>query len=107
MYAFDILARIDGNQVNHVLGIDFVHSATEVGLSEVALFDTKAYDCGVDDKVIVVSPTLTREARQFARHQRIRVLEHDDRMARLAAAVITGVARRQAGRQESRSQINW
>jgi general secretion pathway protein E len=92
IYSFDILARVEGEQVNQVLGVDFLHSATEVGLSEVALFDTKAYDCGVDDKVIVVSPTITREARQFALHQRIRVLEHDDRMTRLAAAVISGIA---------------
>ncbi len=74
VYSFDILARVEGGQVSRLLGVDFLHSATEVGLSEVALFDTKAYDCGVDDKVIVVSPTLTSQARQFALHQRIRVL---------------------------------
>jgi general secretion pathway protein E len=91
VYSFDLVARIEGDEVNQVLGVDFLHSSTQVGLSEVALFDTRAYDCGVDDKVLVVSPTLTSEARQFARHQHIRVFEHDDRLARLAAAVITGI----------------
>ncbi|MCK4697308.1 MAG: Flp pilus assembly complex ATPase component TadA, partial [Dehalococcoidia bacterium] len=38
-------------------------------------FDTKAYEVGLDDKVIVVSPALSPEARQFAEHQRIRVFE--------------------------------
>ena len=42
---------------------------------QVALFDTKAYDVSLDDKVIVVSPGLSSEARQFAEQQRMKVLE--------------------------------
>jgi general secretion pathway protein E len=91
-YTFDVLAFMEGEQIEQVLAVDFLHSATEVGLREVALFDTKAYDCGIDDKVVVVSPSLNAEARQFAQHQRIRVFEHNDRLAGLAAAVITGLA---------------
>jgi len=74
-HAFDILAHIDGEQVSHRIAIDFLDSDKEVGLEQVALFDTKAYDVGIDDKFIVVSPHLSPEAKQFAQHQRIRVLE--------------------------------
>ncbi len=74
-HAFDILAYIDGEQVSHRVAIDFLDGDKEVGLEQVALFDTKAYDVGIDDKFIVVSPHLTAEAKQFAQHQRIRVLE--------------------------------
>ncbi|MCJ7743660.1 MAG: GspE/PulE family protein, partial [Dehalococcoidales bacterium] len=74
-YAFDVLAYTDGEQVSHRLAIDFLNSDKEVGLEQVALFDTKAYDAGIDDKFIVVSPGLSPEAKQFAQHQRIRILE--------------------------------
>lgn len=74
-YAFDILAHIDGEQVSQRVAIDFLNSDKEVSLEQVALFDTKAYDAGIDDKFIVVSPGLSPEAKQFAQHQRIRILE--------------------------------
>ena len=80
-HAFDILARIDGDQVERTLAVDFLNSAKEVGLDQVALFDTKAFDAAIDAKVIVVSPTLTNEARQFAQHQHIRVLEWNPKPA--------------------------
>jgi general secretion pathway protein E len=86
-YTFDILARIEGEQVGQTLTVDFLRSHDEIGLSEVALFDTKAFDCGVDDKVLVVSPGLTPEARQFAQHQRIRVLEHNEKLTARAVAL--------------------
>ena len=34
----------------------------EIGLEQISLFDTKAYEAGIDDKVIVVSPRLSPEA---------------------------------------------
>ncbi len=74
-YTFDILAHIDGEQVSQRVAIDFLNSDKEVSLEQVALFDTKAYDAGIDDKFIVVSPGLSPEAKQFAQHQRVRVLE--------------------------------
>jgi general secretion pathway protein E len=39
------------------------------------LFDTKAFEVGVDEKVIVVSVDLSPKAEQFAQHQKIRVLK--------------------------------
>jgi len=37
------------------LGLDFLNGEKEVSLEQVMLFDTKAYDAGIDEKVIVVS----------------------------------------------------
>jgi general secretion pathway protein E len=76
-YTFDILAlaHTDIDQVSQSLGIDFLAGEEEVSLEQVSVFDTKAYEVGIDDKVIVVSPRLSPEARQFAEHQRIKVLE--------------------------------
>ena len=74
-YSFDILAYIDLAQVGHGLGIDFLSGEKEVSLEQVSLFDTKAYEVGIDDKVVVVSPQLSPEAREFAQHQRIKVFE--------------------------------
>ncbi|MFO7997116.1 MAG: GspE/PulE family protein [Dehalococcoidia bacterium] len=74
-YTFDILAHANSGQVSHVLGIDFLSAEKEVNLEQVTLFDTKAYDAETDGKVIVVWPGISPEARQFARHQRIRVFE--------------------------------
>ncbi len=73
-YTFDILARIDIEQASHSLGIDFLDSKKEVGLEQVSLFDTKAYDSGIDDKMIVVSPGLSPEAMKFAKYQHIKVI---------------------------------
>jgi general secretion pathway protein E len=81
-YTFDILANIDIEQVSHTLAIDFLNADKEVGLAQVALFDTKAYDVGVDSKVIVVSPGLSADARQFAEHQSIKVLESGQKVTK-------------------------
>jgi general secretion pathway protein E len=81
-YTFDILANIDIEQVSHTLAIDFLDADKEVGLAQVALFDTKAYDVGVDSKVIIISPGLSADARQFAEHQGIKVLESGQKVAK-------------------------
>jgi len=80
-YIFDILAYTDTDQVSHTLGIDFFSGKEEVGLEQVSIFDTKAYEVGVDEKVIIVSPRLSPEARQFAQHQRIKVFEVGEELA--------------------------
>ena len=74
-YTFDILANSENDQVEHRLGIDFLNGEKEVGLEQVMLFDTKAYEVGVDEKVIIVSVGLSPEAQQFAQHQQIKVLK--------------------------------
>jgi general secretion pathway protein E len=74
-YTFDILARSKDDQVEHRLAIDFLNGDKEVSLEQVMLFDTKAYEAGVDEKVIVVSADPSPEAQQFARHQQIKVFK--------------------------------
>lgn len=74
-YNFDILAFIDMDGVGHRLGVDFLSAEREVSLEQVSLFDTKAYEVGLDDKVIIASPALSRGAKQFAEHHGIRVFE--------------------------------
>jgi general secretion pathway protein E len=74
-YTFDILAHAEDGQVEHRLAIDFLNGDKEVSLEQVMLFDTKAYEVGVDEKVIVVSVGLSSEAQQFAQHQQIKVLK--------------------------------
>jgi general secretion pathway protein E len=86
-YNFDVLAYTNTDQVSHSLGIDFISGEEEVGLEDVSVFDTKAYEVGVDEKAIVVSPRLSAEARQFAEHQRIKVFELNHQLA--PQAVIT------------------
>jgi general secretion pathway protein E len=74
-YTFDILAHAEEGQVEHRLGIDFLNGDKEVNLEQVMLFDTKAYEVGIDEKVILVLVELSPDARQFAEHQHIKVLK--------------------------------
>ncbi|MBT9160478.1 MAG: Type II secretion system protein E [Dehalococcoidia bacterium] len=74
-YTFDILAYIDIDHVGHGVGIDFLSGEKEVSLDQAAAFDAKAYDVGIDDKVLVVSPGISAEARLFAQYQRVKVIE--------------------------------
>ncbi len=72
-YTFDALATLDDGFVNRTLGIDDITS-DEAGLTQVSLFDTKAYDAGLQEKVLLLSGQLSPEAKQFADHQNIRAL---------------------------------
>ena len=74
-YTFDILAHDENGQVEHRLGIDFLNGDKEVSLEQIMVFDTKAYEVGVDEKIILVLVELSPEARQFAEHQQIKVLK--------------------------------
>lgn len=73
-HTFDIVARDSGPQKS-VMAVDIIIDKYPVELDTVALFDTKSYDSGVYDKVIVVSSTLTDEARQFAKTQNIKIIK--------------------------------
>ncbi|MFA5450940.1 MAG: GspE/PulE family protein [Dehalococcoidales bacterium] len=75
-YTFDILAFGDGIGLGHTLGIDIISGGLEVDLNTISLFDTKAYDVGLDDKIIALEgASLTSAARQFAQHQEIKIIE--------------------------------
>jgi len=72
-YTFDALATFDDGFVTHRLAIDEM-PGPHVTLSRVSVFDAKAYDSGILEKVLLAAGDLTPEARQFANLQRIRVI---------------------------------
>jgi len=74
-HTFDILAynEIDGSKRS--LGIDFMGSEKEISLEQVAVFDSKAHETGIDDKVIVISPGISLKAQKFAQQQGIKVID--------------------------------
>jgi len=74
-YTFDVLASLDDGLMVHRIGMDTMTDKKEVSLSQVSLFDTKAYDAGIQEKVLLISGVLTPEARQFAEQQRIKIIE--------------------------------
>jgi general secretion pathway protein E len=80
-YTFSILAYTDIEGVGRSLGIDFIDGEKEISLEQVAVFDTKAYEVGIDDKVIVASLPLSPQAQQFAKQQRIKILKPGQKTA--------------------------
>lgn len=74
-YIMDLLAEWDDGIIKHSVAIGVLTRDTEVRLEEIALFDTKAYDIGAHEKVLLVAPRLSAEAKQFADGQGIKVLE--------------------------------
>jgi len=73
-YAFNILAYLDDGFIAHKVGIDVI-TRDEVSLPQVYLFDTKAYDAGIQKKVLLISGKLAPEAKQFAEQQGIKTIE--------------------------------
>ncbi len=71
----DILATKDDGIVTHHIAIGIEVAEKPIELDKVFAFDDKAYDIGILDKVIIAIPELSREARQFAQRQRIKVFE--------------------------------
>ena len=71
----DILATRDEDIITHRIAVAVEVGKRPVGLDKVFKFDDKAYDAGILDKVVIAVPGLTREARQFARHQGTKVFE--------------------------------
>ncbi|MHC1578726.1 MAG: TackOD1 domain-containing metal-binding protein [Dehalococcoidia bacterium] len=71
----DVLAIKDEGIITHRIAIGTQIDDKPVGLDKVFDFDDKAYDAGIMDKVLIVVPGLTREARQFAQRQGIVVFE--------------------------------
>ena len=74
-HKIDILATRDEGIVIHHIAIGIEMAEEPVGLDRVFDFDDKAYDIGILDKAIIAIPGLTKEAKQFAQRQKIRVFE--------------------------------
>jgi len=75
VHNMDMLATRDEGIITHRIAIGIEVDEKPMGLDRVFDFDDKAYDAGILDKVFIAVPGLTREARQFAQRQRIRVFE--------------------------------
>jgi general secretion pathway protein E len=77
-HTFDILATNDDGIITHTVGISIMAAKNEIGFDDVSSFDTRAYDVGIHDKLLLACPKLSHEAKQFAKYQRIKVIEVDD-----------------------------
>jgi len=82
-HTFDVLALNNDGIITHTLGINILLAKDEVSFNAVSSFDTRAYDVGIHDKLLLACPKLSHEAKQFAQYQRIKVIEVND-PARLA-----------------------
>jgi len=80
-YTIDIIAYFDDGLFTHTISIGILTGDKEVGLEAVSAYDTKAYDIGIHDKILLVSPVISDEARIFAELQRIRIIEVGDAAA--------------------------
>jgi general secretion pathway protein E len=74
-YTVDIIAYFDDGLFTHTISIGILTDQHEVGLAAVSAYDTKAYDIGIHDKILLVSPVLSEEARLFAEQQGIKVID--------------------------------
>jgi len=77
-YELDIIAYFDDGLFTHTISIGILTDENEVTLEAVSAYDTKAYDIGIHDKILLVCPALASEARRFADQQKIKVIEVGD-----------------------------
>ncbi len=89
VHTFDVLAIRDDILTKINLGIGILVASTgesEVGLEALFRFDTRAYDIGINYKVVIAIPKLGPEAMNFANRQMIRAFE-----ARTLATVVSDI----------------
>jgi len=82
----DILATRDDGIILHRIAIGVEVDGDRLLLQDMFHFDDKAYDSGIHEKVMIVTPGLAQEAATFAERQRIRLLTATD-LDRLLAEV--------------------
>ena len=74
-YTMNIIAYFDDGLFTHTISFGVLIDPNEIGLEAVSAYDTKAYDVGIHDKILLAAPTLSKEARQFADQQKIKIIE--------------------------------
>jgi hypothetical protein len=74
-HSIDIMAIKDEGIITHRIAVGIEVGEKSLGLNKVFDFDYKAYDAGILDKAFIAIPGLTREAKQFAEYQGIKVFE--------------------------------
>ncbi len=73
-YTMDIIAYYDDGLFTHTISIGILVDPKGVSLEAVSAYDTKAYDIGIHDKILLASPGLAKEAQQFAEQQKIKII---------------------------------
>ena len=79
-HIFDIYARRDDKIIMPTMVIGIVSDAKgqPIGVDELARFDAAAYDSSIRNKIFMGIPVINTQARQFARQQRIDIIEPSD-----------------------------
>ena len=79
-HVFDIFARRDDKIIVPTIAIGIVNSTDgkPVGMDELAMFDAAAFDSGIRNKVFIGLPQISVQARQFAKQQKIDIIEQQD-----------------------------
>ncbi len=79
-HILDFYAQKDDGIMNHSIAACIISNENHPGddAGAVINFDSATYDVGIRDKVIISVPKLSKEARQFANYQRIKILEAKD-----------------------------
>ncbi|MHB8105787.1 MAG: TackOD1 domain-containing metal-binding protein, partial [Dehalococcoidales bacterium] len=79
-HVLDLYAQKDDGIINHRLAACVItdKDVFNSDVNEVMQFDTAAYDANIRDKVLISVPVLSKEARQFAEYQRIKIIEAKD-----------------------------
>jgi len=106
-HSIDILASKDDGIITYSIAIGVRVMGGKIGLEEIFDFDDAAYDSSIHDKILVVTPSLSKEAMSFAKLQNIKVLEAKDLETLLAGATpmpSEGI-KRQAFEFVSRAQL--
>jgi hypothetical protein len=74
----DLLATRNNNSVEHRVVIGFAAGEEAVDSEEVIKLYAKAYDVNAQEIILIALPCLSEDARQFAQHYHIRVLDDAD-----------------------------
>jgi general secretion pathway protein E len=79
-HVIDLYARKDDGIIDHKVAACIITEKDILNgdVNVVMQFDTAAYDVNIRDKVLISVPTLSKEARQFAEYQRIKIIEVKD-----------------------------
>jgi hypothetical protein len=79
-HIFDIFARRDDRIIVPTIAIGIANSpdGQPVGMDQLAMFDAAAFDSGIRNKVFLGLPQISVQARQFAKQQKIDVIEQQD-----------------------------
>ena len=83
-HTFDMLARREGGLDSHAVGICFVSEGEEnTEATIVRNCVSKAYDAGIEGKIIIAAYPLSQEIKQLAQKQRIKVIDKEQILALL------------------------